>query len=63
MFYFSFHVGSGCEEANAFGVAIQQARDVFDAGQQLGFNMQLLDIGGGFPGQEGAPVSFGEVSE
>lgn len=57
----SFHVGSGCEEANAFGVAIQQAREVFDKGLQLGFDMKLLDIGGGFPGQESAPVSFGEV--
>ena len=59
--FYSFHVGSGCEEANAFGVAIQQARDVFDKGLQLGFDMKLLDIGGGFPGQDSAPVSFIEV--
>lgn len=59
----SFHVGSGCEEANAFGVAIQQAREVFDKGLQLGFDMKLLDIGGGFPGQESAPVSFGEIAQ
>lgn len=59
----SFHVGSGCEEANAFGIAIQQARDVFDKGLQLGFDMTLLDIGGGFPGQESAPVSFGEIAQ
>lgn len=59
----SFHVGSGCEEANAFGVAIQQARDVFDKGLQLGFDMKLLDIGGGFPGQESAPVSFIEIAQ
>lgn len=59
----SFHVGSGCEEANAFGIAIQQARDVFDKGLQLGFDMKLLDIGGGFPGQESAPVTFGEIAQ
>lgn len=59
----SFHVGSGCEEANAFGVAIQLARDVFDKGLELGFDMKLLDIGGGFPGQESAPVSFAEIAQ
>lgn len=59
----SFHVGSGCEEANAFGVAIQQARAVFDKGLQMGFDMKLLDIGGGFPGQESAPVTFEEIAQ
>lgn len=58
----SFHVGSGCEEASAFAVAIQQARDVFDLALQMGFDMQLLDIGGGFPGQESAAVSFLEIA-
>jgi ornithine decarboxylase len=43
-------------------VAIQQARDVFDLGLQMGFNMTLLDIGGGFPGQESAAISFGEIA-
>ncbi|KAL3868356.1 hypothetical protein ACJMK2_041170 [Sinanodonta woodiana] len=59
----SFHVGSGCREARAFAVAIQQARQVFDIGQDLGFNMNLLDIGGGFPGQRSAPISFDEIVE
>lgn len=46
----SFHVGGDCREPRAFPVAIQQARQAFDTGIQLGFNMRLLDIGGGFPG-------------
>lgn len=58
----SFHVGSGCEEANAFSVAIQEARQVFELAQSMGFNMTLLDIGGGFPGQASAPISFKEIA-
>ena len=57
----SFHVGSGCEEAGAFTVAVQQARQAFDEALELGFNMTMLDIGGGFPGQASAPISFEEV--
>lgn len=58
----SFHVGSGCEEAEAFAVAIQQARTVFDLALDMGFNMTLLDIGGGFPGQQSAPIPFSEIA-
>lgn len=58
----SFHVGSGCAEAEAFSVAIQQAREVFDLAADMGFNMTLLDIGGGYPGQEDAPVTFQEIA-
>lgn len=46
----SFHVGSGCREAGAFLRAIRMARRVFDVAEAMGFNMTLLDIGGGFPG-------------
>lgn len=48
----SFHVGSGCLETGAFAEAIEQSREVFDIGLAMGFNMHLLDIGGGFPGKE-----------
>lgn len=59
----SYHVGSGCEEADAFRVATQQAREVFDIGLELGFNMRLLDIGGGFPGDSQAAITFDEIAE
>lgn len=62
VFSCSFHVGSGCQEAGAFEAAIEQARDVFDVGLDMGFKMDLLDIGGGFPGQETVGISFEEVS-
>ena len=46
----SFHVGSGATNPHAFTAAILLARKVFDMGNALGFNMSLLDIGGGFCG-------------
>ncbi|XP_022088629.1 ornithine decarboxylase-like [Acanthaster planci] len=58
----SFHVGSGCRNAGAFAVAIQSARDIFDSGERLGIVMDLLDIGGGFPGQASATIPFEEFT-
>ncbi|XP_031160670.2 ornithine decarboxylase-like [Sander lucioperca] len=43
----SFHVGSGCTGGSAFKQAIADARQVFDIANLLGFQMRLLDIGGG----------------
>lgn len=48
----SFHVGSGCGDPAAYRRAIAAARTLFKVGQDLGFNMQVLDIGGGFPGNK-----------
>jgi len=44
----SFHVGSGASDPNAFWKAVQDARIVFDQASYHGFNMQTLDVGGGF---------------
>uniref|UniRef100_A0A3P8TY10 ornithine decarboxylase n=1 Tax=Amphiprion percula TaxID=161767 RepID=A0A3P8TY10_AMPPE len=44
----SFHVGSGCTSSLAYKKAIADARLVFDMASLLGFQMKLLDIGGGF---------------
>jgi len=46
----SFHVGSGCDDPMAYANAIAFSREVFDIGKEHGFEMNLLDIGGGFPG-------------
>merc|ERR1719379_3304745 len=54
----SFHVGSGCQKPNAFTDAIRRAEDVMAAGVELGFSMQLLDIGGGFPGNDDVDIPF-----
>jgi ornithine decarboxylase len=46
----SFHVGSGCESSDAYKDAIFNAKIAFTLGMSLGHPMNLLDIGGGFPG-------------
>lgn len=47
---FSFHVGSGCQSAEAFCGAVRRARQAFDIAIECGFTPTLLDIGGGFSG-------------
>lgn len=49
----SFHVGSGSLTPGTFLTAIEAARGVCDAGRAQGFDMSLLDIGGGFWGRFG----------
>ncbi|XP_029928181.1 antizyme inhibitor 1 isoform X2 [Myripristis murdjan] len=47
-----FHISSSCEDDQAYVHAISDARCVFDMGEDIGFNMKILDIGGGFSGSE-----------
>ena len=44
----SFHVGSGASDPSSFRKSVQDAREVFDEADKLGFNLKLLDVGGGF---------------
>lgn len=46
----SFHVGSGCTNPLLFGDAVARAKWAFEVGASLGFNFTLLDVGGGFGG-------------
>ncbi|KAJ8333064.1 hypothetical protein SKAU_G00419600 [Synaphobranchus kaupii] len=56
----SFHVGSGYTDPETYTQAISDARCVFDMGE-LGYNMTLLDIGGGFPGFDDSKLKFEDV--
>ena len=47
---FSFHVGSGCSDAKSFYNAIKDCNDAYNIAQKYGFNISIIDIGGGFPG-------------
>lgn len=58
----SFHVGSGCSEPPVFRRAILAARSLFDLGESLGFKMNLLDIGGGFPGNSHTTELLQEIA-
>ena len=48
--------------SKAFVDAIHNARIIMNYGMKLGFNMNLLDIGGGFPGNLGTEDYFSEIS-
>lgn len=58
----SFHVGSGCFSAGAFSDAVILARKAFDIGAELGFEFSLLDVGGGFPGQNAGGITFDQIA-
>ena len=58
----SFHIGSGSNNPMVFESALQFAKKVFETGNRLGFQMKLLDIGGGFPGSPRASSPFPQVS-
>jgi ornithine decarboxylase len=44
----AFHIGSGASDPQAFLKAVQDARYVFDQAAEFGFDMNTLDVGGGF---------------
>ena len=44
----SFHVGSGCYDANSFRDAVQRARDTFQMALEVGYSFDFLDVGGGY---------------
>ncbi|KAF6716387.1 Antizyme inhibitor 1 [Oryzias melastigma] len=46
------NISSSCEDDQVYLHAISDARYIFDLGEEMGFNMNVLDIGGGFSGTE-----------
>lgn len=46
----SFHVGSGCKSARSFYDAIGDTRKAYEIAKSMGIDMKIIDIGGGFPG-------------
>jgi len=63
----SFHCGSGCHDPNAYRTAIQLAHDAMNIVNEVLqlYNMDpciLLDIGGGYPGVDGAGADLGRFS-
>ncbi|KAM0724867.1 Ornithine decarboxylase [Formica fusca] len=54
---FSFHVGSPCGELNAFSRGIDTCRRLITIAKTMGCkDVQLIDIGGGFPGEKGTNI-------
>jgi len=59
----SFHVGSGCFSVSAWIDAVKLARKVFDEAEKQGFDMTLLDIGGGWPGTDDGPITMEDAKD
>lgn len=59
----SFHVGSGCMSVRSFEAAIRSAAQVFQMGKEAGYNFNLLDIGGGWPGTDGDGIRFNDIAQ
>ncbi|CAG5129107.1 unnamed protein product [Candidula unifasciata] len=57
----SFHIGGQPEQVDCFSTAIEDAHQVFKIGLALGFQMHILDIGGGFPGRDMGNISFAKT--
>ncbi|GFF87543.1 ornithine decarboxylase [Aspergillus udagawae] len=62
----SFHVGTGASNALAYVKAIRHAKIVFDLGKDLGYDINLLDIGGGYQDSNFEKIALsirGELTE
>lgn len=59
---FSFHVGSGCSCASNFYEAIGDCRKATDMALKLGIHINMIDIGGGFPGVD-RNVRFEDIAK
>jgi len=68
LLFCSFHVGSGCSSLDTYESSLRSAHRVFQMGEELGFNMNLLDVGGGFPGSwsamgdDGSGITFPKIA-
>jgi len=58
----SFHVGSCCYSPLAFVDTLKRAKELFMEAERLGIHLSLLDIGGGFPGDEESKITFEEIA-
>ena len=47
---FSFHVGSDCKSVESYYTAIKTCREAYDLSLKHNININIIDIGGGFPG-------------
>lgn len=61
LFVSSFHIGGPVKSAEYYTSAIEKAYHVFNIGRSLGLNMDILDLGGAFPGKHNGYVTFPEV--
>ena len=54
----SFHVGSGASDPQSFAKAVHDSRVVFDQAAKVGYDLKVLDVGGGFSGDTFEEMAF-----
>jgi ornithine decarboxylase len=61
----SFHVGSGCRNKNQYKTAIEDCHKVVEVAKKLDIKIELIDIGGGFPGYSTKEdsITFEEITQ
>ena len=59
---FSFHVGSGCSDPTSYYNAIKDCKESYKLSQDYGFNISIIDIGGGFPGVD-KNIKFADICD
>jgi len=59
----SFHVGSGCQDQNAYSKGAELAKQLFVFGEKHGHGMSFLDFGGGFPGNDTKKITFDRIAK
>lgn len=60
----SFHVGSGCQDAQVYRTALEICSQVFNiSANEIGKPMNVVDIGGGFPGVDVGEITFDAICE
>lgn len=59
----SFHVGSGCEDPTVYRTAISDCSKVIEIAKKYEINIDLIDIGGGFPGIDDARITFESMTD
>jgi ornithine decarboxylase len=56
----SFHVGSGCSDPTSYYRAIEDCAIAYTESQDFGFDIRIIDIGGGFPGVD-KTIRFADI--
>lgn len=59
----SFHVGSNCRDIATYREAIKCSKDAFEIGKKYGYDFNILDIGGGFPGHDDKTIKFEDIAQ
>jgi ornithine decarboxylase len=59
---FSFHVGSGCQNAASFYEAIRDCKFAYTEAIKMGLTPSIIDIGGGFPGSNNN-ITFEDICD